>query len=184
MSQATIYVPRDPAKGMCFIVEDDPGRRDWFVAKLGMPRIYGFFDKPEEAISHLNWLNDHNETVTSTGACSTKKSDHHGGFHTCCLKAYHKERHKCMDCEKTWSNTLSLENMYAFFLDHDLGGPYQPPYSTDIAKRMHELDPKIGNRTVIHSANEPGARNLQAILPGSVYFPFGFFDIADAQEKS
>ena len=139
MSQATIYVPKG---GWCFIVEDDQRRRDWFVSKLGMSRIYGFFDKPEEAIKHLNTLANEPKTIP-----------------------------------------YSLENMYAFFLDHDLGGPCKPPYSTDIATRMHELDPKIGSRTVIHSANEPGARNLQAILPGSVYFPFGFFDIEDAQEE-
>lgn len=137
MSQATVYVPKDRHKGICFIVEDDPSRQLWFASKLG-PRIVGFFDKPEEAIEKLRQIAE---------------------------------------------NFPKLESVYAFFLDHDLGGPYQPPYSTDIAKHMFSLDPRIGLRTVIHSANEPGARNLQKILPGSVYMPFGFFDIKDLEDK-
>jgi hypothetical protein len=131
MSQATIYVPKDKEKGLCFIIEDYQNRREWFVSKLGIPRIEAFFDVPEEAIAYLDMLSRRNK----------------------------------------------LNQIYAFFLDHDLGGAYKPPYSIDIAKFMYQLDPAIGYKTVIHSANEPGARNLQAILPGSVYFPFGFFDI-------
>jgi|SRR5579864_2407776 len=159
MSQATVYVPM---RGLCFIVEDDPIRRDWFCEKLGTSRIYGFFDKPEEAIAHLTTLVERN----NIDCICSNYHDHNGA-----CRHHNRER-------------VNLKNMYAFFLDHDLGGPYQPPYATDIAKFMVDMDPKIGLRTVIHSANEPGARNLQAILPGAVYFPFGFFDIQDQPEKT
>jgi hypothetical protein len=65
-----------------------------------------------------------------------------------------------------------------FFFDHDLGGaPYLPPFSTDVAKRLIEHDPEVGNRVIIHSLNESGARNLQALMPGSVWLRFGTFDI-------
>lgn len=137
MSKAIISIPKD---AKVFIVEDDPSRRDWFTERLGA-RVYGFFDKPEEAISHLN------------------------------------------DLASLDPGPVQLESIYAFFFDHDLGGAYKPPYSTDIAKRLYELDPEAGRRTVIHSMNEPGARNLQMILPGAVYFPFGFFDIKDLEDK-
>ncbi len=73
-----------------------------------------------------------------------------------------------------------VDNIDLFFLDHDLGGPYQPPYSTDIARCMYIEDQKIGKRTVIHSCNFVGAANLARILPGSLLMPFGSFDIVDA----
>ncbi len=79
---------------------------------------------------------------------------------------------------------MDFSTITAFFLDHDLGGPYSPPYATDIAEYMVSRDAGVGSRTVIHSMNEPGARNLQRILPGSVYFPFGFFDIKDQPERT
>jgi hypothetical protein len=44
---------------------------------------------------------------------------------------------------------------------------------------MFEQDPKIGKRTIIHSCNPSGARNLENILPGSTRLPFGTFDIQD-----
>lgn len=78
--------------------------------------------------------------------------------------------------------TLNMINeIDMFFLDHDLGGPFQPPFSTDVAKYMFEQDPKIGNRTIIHSCNPAGVRNLESILPGSTPLPFGSFDIQDKE---
>jgi len=65
-----------------------------------------------------------------------------------------------------------------FFFDHDLGGaPYMPPFSTDVAKYLVERDPNVGKRVVIHSLNPSGAKNLQDIMPGAIWLPFGTFDI-------
>jgi hypothetical protein len=77
---------------------------------------------------------------------------------------------------------FNLAEIDMFFLDHDLGGPFQPPFSTDIAKYMFEQDPKIGKRTIIHSCNPEGANNLKAILPGAIKLPFGTFDIEDKED--
>jgi hypothetical protein len=74
---------------------------------------------------------------------------------------------------------FNMNEIDMFFLDHDLGGPFEPPFSTDVAKYMFEQDPKIGKRTIIHSCNPAGARNLENILPGSTRLPFGTFDIQD-----
>jgi hypothetical protein len=74
---------------------------------------------------------------------------------------------------------FNLNEIDMFFLDHDLGGPFEPPFSTDIAKYMFEQDPKIGKRTIIHSCNPAGARNLEVILPGASILPFGSFNIED-----
>jgi hypothetical protein len=64
-----------------------------------------------------------------------------------------------------------------FFFDHDLGGAYKPPYSTDVAKYLIKKEPYIGKRVIIHSMNEAGSKNLQRIMPGSVRLPYGTFDI-------
>lgn len=79
---------------------------------------------------------------------------------------------------------FNLNKIDMFFLDHDLGGPFEPPFTTDVAKYMFDQDPKIGKRTVIHSCNPAGADNLQKILPGSVKLPFGTFDIKDKDERT
>lgn len=65
-----------------------------------------------------------------------------------------------------------------FFFDHDLGGaPFMPPFSTDVAKMLVKCDSEVGKRVIIHSLNEPGAKNLQAIMPGSIWLKFGTFNI-------
>jgi hypothetical protein len=78
---------------------------------------------------------------------------------------------------------FNINEIDMFFLDHDLGGPFEPPFTTDVAKYMFEQDPKIGKRTIIHSCNPAGARNLEAILPGATRLPFGTFDIEDKYEE-
>jgi hypothetical protein len=74
---------------------------------------------------------------------------------------------------------FNLNEIDMFFLDHDLGGPFEPPFTTDVAKYMIDQDLNIGKRTIIHSCNPAGARNLESILPGSTLLPFGTFDIED-----
>lgn len=76
---------------------------------------------------------------------------------------------------------MSPEIFDLIFLDHDLGGPYAPPYTTAVAEYLYNFDPDIGPRVMIHSLNPVGAKNLQAILPGSVLMPFGTFDIKDRE---
>jgi hypothetical protein len=76
-------------------------------------------------------------------------------------------------------NMLNITEIDMFFLDHDLGGPFEPPFTTEIAEFMFKLDKNVGMRTIIHSCNPAGARNLGAILPGSIKLPFGSFDIED-----
>ena len=78
---------------------------------------------------------------------------------------------------------FNINEIDMFFLDHDLGGPFEPPFTTDIAKYMFDQDPKVGKRTVIHSCNPAGARNLEAILPGATRLPFGTFNIEDKDEE-
>lgn len=82
-----------------------------------------------------------------------------------------------------WLKGLSDEEFDAidlFFLDHDLGGgAYMPPYATDIAEYMASRRPRVGFRTIIHSQNPYGGPRLQKILPGSMYIPFGSFDLID-----
>ena len=77
---------------------------------------------------------------------------------------------------------LNINEIDIFFLDHDLGGPFEPPFTTEIAEYMFKRDPNIGMRTVIHSCNPAGARNLEAILPGSIRLPFGSFEIEDKND--
>jgi NAD+-processing family protein with receiver domain len=73
---------------------------------------------------------------------------------------------------------IDVNEIDLFFFDHDLGGaPYTPPFSTDIARFLVEKNPEIGKRVVIHSMNKVGSKNLQHIMPGAVYLPFGSFDI-------
>lgn len=79
-------------------------------------------------------------------------------------------------------NALNINEIDMFFLDHDLGGPFEPPFTEEIAEYMFKQDPNIGMRTVIHSCNPAGARNLNAILPGSLVCPFGSFEIKDKNE--
>ena len=75
-------------------------------------------------------------------------------------------------------DTFSVHFHDLFFFDHDLGGaPYTPPFSIDVAYYLAARDPDIGKRVVIHSLNVPGVKNLQAIMPGSIWLPFGSFDI-------
>lgn len=75
--------------------------------------------------------------------------------------------------------SFNMNEIDMFFLDHDLGGPFLPPFTIDVAKFMIKQDGKIGKRTIIHSCNPDGAKELQKILPGSVKLPFGTFDIED-----
>lgn len=75
-------------------------------------------------------------------------------------------------------NTAEID---LFFLDHDLGGPFEPPFTEEVAQFMFNQDPKIGRRTIIHSCNPAGARNLQSILPGAKLMPFGTFNIEDKE---
>jgi len=78
---------------------------------------------------------------------------------------------------------FDLNEIDMFFLDHDLGGPFEPPFTTDVAKYMiGQGNLKIGLRTIIHSCNPAGARNLQSILPGATILPFGTFDIKDKND--
>lgn len=77
---------------------------------------------------------------------------------------------------------FNIAEIDMFFLDHDLGGPFEPPFTEEIAEYMVAQDPKIGKRTVIHSCNPAGARNLKSILPGSTILPFGTFTIEDKNE--
>jgi hypothetical protein len=76
---------------------------------------------------------------------------------------------------------FNMNEIDMFFLDHDLGGPFEPPFTEAIAEYMVSQDPKIGKRTIVHSCNPAGARNLQSILPGSMILPFGSFDIKDKE---
>src|SRR6266478_5338798 len=78
---------------------------------------------------------------------------------------------------------FNIKEIDMFFLDHDLGGPFEPPFSTDVAKYMVSQDPQIGKRTIIHSCNPAGARNLESILPGSMHLPFGSFNIEDKNDE-
>lgn len=75
--------------------------------------------------------------------------------------------------------SFNLNEIDMFFLDHDLGRPFLPPFTTEVAKYMVKQDPKIGKRTIIHSYNPDGAKELQKILPGAVRLPFGTFNIED-----
>lgn len=75
--------------------------------------------------------------------------------------------------------SFNINEIDLFFLDHDLGGDFEPPFTEEVAKFMIDQDPKIGKRTIIHSCNPAGARNLYAMLPGSKKMPFGTFDIQD-----
>jgi hypothetical protein len=77
---------------------------------------------------------------------------------------------------------LNINEIDMFFLDHDLGGPFEPPFTEEIAEYMFKQDPQIGKRTIIHSCNPAGARNLEAILPGSLILPFGSFNIEDKND--
>lgn len=77
---------------------------------------------------------------------------------------------------------FNMAEIDLFFLDHDLGGPFEPPFSEAIAEYMVAQDPQIGKRTIIHSCNPAGARNLQSILPGAKPMPFGTFNIEDKND--
>lgn len=76
-----------------------------------------------------------------------------------------------LDIQEAQNNQYDL-----FFLDHDLGGPMRPPYATEVAKKIRELNIDA-SKVVIHSWNPVGALNLQRILPGSSRHPFGSFNI-------
>lgn len=74
--------------------------------------------------------------------------------------------------------STGVEEIDLFFFDHDLGGkPYEPPFSTNVAKYIVGQDPVVGKRVLIHSLNEPGRKNLLAIMPGAMELPFGTFNI-------
>jgi NAD+-processing family protein with receiver domain len=72
---------------------------------------------------------------------------------------------------------LNIETIDLFFFDHDLGGPFKPPFSIDVAKYLAETDPYIGNRVIIHSLNPGGAENLKEVMSGAKVLPFGTFEI-------
>jgi hypothetical protein len=72
---------------------------------------------------------------------------------------------------------LDTRKIDLFFFDHDLGGAYKPPYSTDVAKYLVKKEPYIGKRVIIHSMNEVGSKNLQRIMLGAMRLPYGTFDI-------
>jgi hypothetical protein len=79
---------------------------------------------------------------------------------------------------------LDAKTLDAIFLDYDLG-PEQTKDSTITSKPVVEyLNERFTRRAdqgriIIHSQNVPGARWINALLPGAIRLPFGDFDIQD-----
>lgn len=77
--------------------------------------------------------------------------------------------------------SFNIDEIDMFFLDHDLGEDFLPPFTVDVAKYMVDQDSKIGKRTIIHGCNPDGAKELQKILR-AVKLPFGTFNIEDKND--
>jgi len=96
--------------------------------------------------------------------------------------------HRLTGCDvlhtKDPDRAIELLELYGYvgyhciFLDHDLGGDFQPPYTTDVAKAIRDHTGMIFQKNiVIHSLNPAGAANLQTILPPAIRLSFGSFEI-------
>ena len=82
------------------------------------------------------------------------------------------------DSTKIAIENLLLEKWHILFLDHDLGDLAHVPSGEntgyEVAKFLETNKQYMPQNIIVHSLNEPGAKNIIAALPNAIHIPFAW----------
>lgn len=82
------------------------------------------------------------------------------------------------DSSKTAIEKLSSEKWDVLFLDHDLGGLVHVPSGEntgyEVAQLLEENKQFMPKYIIVHSLNEPGAKNIIRALSNAIHIPFAW----------